>query len=129
MVVDTSAIVAILYGEPEAEVFNLYIARDERPCLSAATLIEAHLLLSKTHEFLRLLDRFISEAGFEIISVDREIAALARYAAIKYGKNTSANLNFGDLFAYATAKKLKMPLLFKGDDFSHTDLEFVTLNP
>lgn len=124
MVIDTSALIAILRVEPEAEAFKSRIAVDERPCVSAASLVEAHIVLRRNSPpLIRVLSRMLEVAGAEIVPVDREIAQLANWAYDKYGRGTQANLNFGDLFSYATARKLNMPLLFKGQDFIHTDIE------
>lgn len=123
MVIDTSALIAILNGEPEAHEFLQLIVLDPRPCISAATLIEAHLVLTGRPEIRQQLAELIVEAGIEAIVVDEKIVGLARQASDRYGKRSPAKLNFGDLFSYATAKALQAPLLFKGNDFNHTDVE------
>lgn len=125
MVIDTSALIAILMGEPESQVFSRKIALDESPCISAVTLVETHLVLRKRARLIGLLEEFMRAAEIEIVPVDPTIAALARWASDHYGRGTKANLNFGDLFSYASAKKLRAPLLFKGDDFGATDIEAV----
>lgn len=123
MVVDTSALIAIVKGEPEANDFGSRIAIDPHPRISAVTLVESYLVLSSQPELRQLLFDLIIKARIETVVVDEKIAGLARLAADRYGKGTRAKLNFGDLFSYATAKALPAPLLFKGDDFVHTDVE------
>ncbi|MGH9639514.1 MAG: type II toxin-antitoxin system VapC family toxin [Bryobacteraceae bacterium] len=126
MVIDTSALIAILNGEPEAHDFLQRIVLDPRPCISAATLIEVHLVFTGRPEIRQQLAELIVEAGIETVVVDEKIAGLARMASDRYGKGTRAKLNFGDLFSYATAKALPAQLLFKGDDFVYTDVEIAT---
>lgn len=123
MVIDTSALIAIVKGEPEAEDFGRRIAADPRPRISAVTLVEAHLALSRQPELRQLLLELIMKAGIETVAADATIAGTARLAADRYGRGSEAKLNFGDLFSYATAKALQAPLLFKGNDFIHTDVE------
>jgi ribonuclease VapC len=123
VVIDTSALAAILLAESDAEAFMREIVLAPQPCMSAATLVEIHLVVRNSPALRARLDRLIEAAGIEIIPVDRDIAGLARIACDRYGKRRPANLNFGDLFSYATAKMLNMPLLFKGDDFVYTDVE------
>jgi ribonuclease VapC len=123
MVIDTSALIAIIRGEPEARDFARCIAVDARPRISAVTLVEAHLVLRAHPQLRRLLIELIQEAGIETVTVDEKIANLARLASDRYGKGSRAGLNFGDLFSYATAKAFHVPLLFKGNDFAYTDLE------
>ena len=126
MVIDTSAIVAIAFNEPEAETFEQKVVDAPRRFLSAATLleltivIEARLGEAGTAE----LDLWLHKAGVEIVSVDAEQIAAARRAWRSYGKGRHpAGLNYGDCFSYALAKARSEPLLFKGDDFSRTDIE------
>jgi ribonuclease VapC len=123
MVIDTSALIAILRGESEAHDFARWIALDARPRMSAVTLVEAHLVLRARPQLRQLLIKLIEEGGIETVAVDEKIANLARLASDKYGKGSRASLNFGDLFSYATAKALQSPLLFKGNDFVYTDVE------
>jgi ribonuclease VapC len=127
MVIDTSVLVAILRQEPEAETLAAYLSRDDQPCLSAASLLEAHLVLSRSSRHLVLLSELLTQAEVQIVPVTLEIVTAARRACDKYGRGTQAALNFGDLFSYATAKTLDMPLLFKGGDFAHTDVQRVAL--
>jgi ribonuclease VapC len=125
MVIDTSAIVAILLGEPEAAEFAAVIEQDSSRLLSAASLLEASMVIEtrKGEEGARDLDLFIYRAGIRIVAVDAEQAEVARLAWRRYGKGRHpASLNYGDCFAYALAKTSGAQLLFKGEDFSGTDL-------
>ena len=126
MVIDTSALLAILLNESEHRHFNELIEADETRLLSAATLVEAGLVIeSRRGEAAgRELDLLMHRAKISVVSVDVEQAELARIAWRKYGKGRhAANLNYGDCFSYALAKVSNEPLLFKGDDFTHTDIK------
>ncbi|MEB3185579.1 MAG: type II toxin-antitoxin system VapC family toxin [Cyanobacteriota bacterium] len=126
MVIDTSAVLAILQDEPERSAFNARIAAAETRLLSAATLAELSIVLEARFgaDGQGDLDLFLSTAEIEIVAVDREQAELARSAFSSYGKGRHrAGLNFGDCFAYALARRAGFPLLFKGNDFTHTDLQ------
>lgn len=125
MVIDTSAVLAILQDEPERSVFNVLIAAAETRLLSAASLVELSIVLEARFgsDGPGDLDAFLSTAAIEIVAVDRGQTELARNAFSRYGKGRHrAALNFGDCFAYALAKGSGFPLLFKGNDFTHTDL-------
>ena len=125
MVLDTSALLAILLDEPERRSFTEAIESAERRCLSAANLVEASMILESRHgaDGVRALDRLLSTAGVEVVPVDSAQAYAAREAFRAYGKGRhAAGLNFGDCFAYALAKTSGDALLFKGDDFRRTDL-------
>ena len=125
MVVDTSAIVAILASEPERDLFIAAIERADARLMSAATLVELSIVLEARHgaEGPRHLDEFIDRAAIEIVPVDHEQAREARQAFRRFGKGRHrAALNFGDCFAYALAAVAGEGLLFKGDDFNHTDV-------
>ncbi|MCH2396491.1 type II toxin-antitoxin system VapC family toxin [Oceanibaculum sp.] len=125
MVIDTSALVAILSDEPERKPFNEAIAADPVRLVSAGTLIEAGLVMETRYGEIagRELDLFLHRAGCETVPVDEMQAELARSAARRYGKGRHpAGLNFGDLFAYALAKATGEKLLFKGRDFEQTDI-------
>ncbi len=126
MVIDTSALLAILFQEPEAERFARAIAHSARRLLSAATLLETGIVLQARHgdEGARDLDLLVLKLGVEIAPVTERQVGIARRAYRRYGKgqHNPAGLNFGDCFAYALAKDAGEPLLFKGVDFSRTDV-------
>jgi ribonuclease VapC len=126
MVLDTSAIVAILLDEPEREYFVNLIGATPVRRLSAATRVEATLVIEgrKRDAGRADLDLFLSEAKVEVVPVTLEQAELACQAFRRYGRGRHpAGLNFGDVFfAYALAKTTGEPLLFKGDDFARTDI-------
>jgi ribonuclease VapC len=128
MVLDTSALIAILCDEPEAPAMEGAIELDPVRLLSAANLVEASIVIEARYGGAggRELDLLIGKARMEITSVDVETADLARDAYRRYGRGKHpAGLNFGDCFAYALASLRGEPLLFKGDDFSRTDIAAV----
>lgn len=122
MILDTSAIVAILQGEPEAEVFADRIEKAARVSISAATVLEASMVLGAQRQ--QLLDDFLAASRAAVVPVDAEQLQIARRAHLRYGRRSGspARLNFGDCFAYALATDRNEPLLFKGGDFIHTDV-------
>lgn len=126
MIVDTSAIIAVLTDEPEATHFRRLITMNLTR-MSAATYVETGVVIDRLGmpEKSRLLDKFLSAAETSIEPVTTEQANIARAAYRDFGKGTGhkAQLNFGDCFSYALAIELGEPLLFKGDDFTHTDVE------
>lgn len=126
MIVDTSALVAILRAEPEARAFadvmeSAYVLR-----LSAATYVEASIVIDAERDPLasRWLDQFLREGAFHIEPVTPEQARIAREAYRDFGRGSGhlARLNSGDCFAYALAKARNEPLLFKGEGFGQTDV-------
>ena len=125
MVIDASAVLAVLLGEPGHEALNERIVGASRRLISAATVVEAGIVLlsresAKNEPFL---DLFLQKAGIEIIPVDAQQAQTARDAFRRFGKGRHpAGLNFGDCFAYALAAVTGEPLLYKGDDFAKTDI-------
>jgi ribonuclease VapC len=127
MIIDTSVIVAIAKNEPEALIFADKLEGSESPLrISAANWLEAAIVLDSLNEpeaSLRF-DRLIDRAGIDISAVTAEQVVIARQAYRAYGKGSGhkAQLNFGDCFAYALAAHSGEPLLFKGNDFSHTDV-------
>jgi ribonuclease VapC len=127
LIVDTSAIIAILRDEPEAENFRAILQGNPAPKMSTATYVEAGLVVDSDRNPMlsRQLDEFLRAAGIELRPVTIEKARLAREAYRDFGRGSGhrAKLNFGDCFAYALAKELGEPLLFKGSDFSRTDVE------
>jgi ribonuclease VapC len=125
MVIDTSALLAVLWGEPEAETFVALLAEARDPLISTATLLEASMVIyARTGEKgIQRLDELLAAAAIRPVGVDLAQAYLARDAFARFGKGQApAGLNFGDCFSYALAKAMERPLLFKGDDFSQTDI-------
>ena len=125
MVIDTSALLAILLNEPERRRFNELIAASGKRLLSAASLVEAGMVLEVRggEAAGRELDLFLHRASFEVVPLDADQAEIARAAFRHYGKGRHpAGLNFGDCLAYAASKATAEPLLFKGQDFSKTDI-------
>ena len=132
IVVDTSALIAILGREPDAALYAEAIAEADSPLISAATLLELHIVMLNRHggRAGQLVDRLIQDAGFQIEHFTAQHLELAREAYARYGKGrNSAGLNYGDCFSYALAKATGLPLLFKGSDFSKTDLVAALANP
>jgi len=126
MVIDTSALAAIFFGEPERKSFLGVITAAGSRLISAASVLETGIVLeSRQGEAAgREFDLFVVRANLQIVPVDADQADLARSAWRKYGKGRHpAALNFGDCFSYALAKSSGEPLLAKGTDFSLTDLE------
>ena len=126
IVVDTSALVAILQEEPDAAVFAAALAEADPPLMSAVSLAETGIVMLNRHgpKSARLVDSLIREAEFQVENVTAQHARLAQEAYVLYGKGRhAAGLNFGDCFSYALAKAMDLPLLFKGDDFKQTDIE------
>lgn len=125
MVIDTSAIVAILFNEPERAAFDRRIEDDPIRLVSAASRVEATFVIEsrKGEAGRERLERFFRLTGAEIVPVTPDQVELACAAFRRYGKGRdAAGLNLGDVFAYALAKSSGEPLLFKGDDFSKTDI-------
>lgn len=125
MVIDTSALIAILLDEPERRAFNEKIEADPRRLISAVSFVEASLVIETRvgEAGGRELDLFLHRAGVETVAVDGDQAEIARRAFRRYGRGRHpAGLNFGDCFAYALMKATGEPLLFKGDDFGRTDI-------
>lgn len=125
MVIDTSAVVAILDGEPERRAFIEAIEAADSRHMSVATIVESSIVIEARHgaEGLRDLDRFVDRAGIELVAVDSAQGRVACGAFSRFGKGRHrAALNFGDCFAYALATVLGENLLCKGDDFVHTDV-------
>ena len=126
MIIDTSAIVAILNDEPERRAFNEAIERSDICLLSAASFLEASIVMenNRGYEGLRDFDLWMATAGIELAPVDADQAQIARQAFRQYGRGRHpAALNFGDCFSYALAKATGFPLLFKGEDFTKTDIQ------
>jgi ribonuclease VapC len=128
MIIDTSALLAILLQEPEAEDFTRTILKAPEKWLSAASLLETGIIIETRYgsEGSRDLDLLLSKLEVKIMPVSERQAQIARKAYQQYGKGFHpAALNYGDCFVYALAKEQKQPLLFKGNDFSKTDIKLV----
>lgn len=125
MVIDTSALLAILLDEPERRPFNEAIEAAASRVMSAATFVEISIVIESRFgaEGLRDLDLFLERAGIELVTVDTDQAYVARRAFSRFGKGRHpAGLNYGDCFAYALAMVREEPLLYKGQDFGKTDI-------
>lgn len=128
MVIDTSAIIAILTGEIEAEAFAKAIAKDSRRLISTFTVLETGIVIEakKGEPGAIEFDLFLHRSHIDIIAMNADQVELARSAWRTYGKGRhSAGLNIGDCCSYALAKYFNEPLLFKGSDFSQTDIKTV----
>ncbi|MGK6315582.1 type II toxin-antitoxin system VapC family toxin [Neorhizobium sp. DT-125] len=126
MVIDTSAIVAIFFNEPDAQHYRERIADDPIRLVSAATLVEAAMVVESRFGEVggAELDLWLHKAKVEVITVTAEHADQARRAWRRYGKGRHpVSLNYGDCFSYALASLTGEPLLFKGNDFKQTDIE------
>jgi ribonuclease VapC len=125
MVIDTSALVAILQREPERRAFLEAIEAADARLMSVATFVEISIVIEARHgaEGVRDLDHFIARAGIELMPVDAEQGTEACGGFRRFGKGRHrAGLNYGDCFSYALAISRGVQLLFKGDDFGHTDV-------
>lgn len=128
MVVDTSAIMAVMAMEPEAPLFARLIDEAQVRLVSVVTILEAGILadMRKGQDGVLNLDAFVKDAELTIVPFDAEQASLARAAYGRFGKGRhTAALNFGDCAAYALAVSSGEPLLFKGNDFARTDVAAV----
>jgi ribonuclease VapC len=125
MIVDSSALIAMLYQEPEAERLARALAHARQRAISAANWLETSMVtfLRGGEEAVRDMDVLVAKFGLETVPVSATHAAIARRAFMRYGKAIHpARLNFGDCMAYALAKERNEPLLFKGSDFTQTDV-------
>jgi ribonuclease VapC len=129
MIVDTSALIAILRDEPQARACATALASSTNRRMSAANFVESALVIDASRDPVasRRFDDLIKVAQITIEPVTEDQARIAREAYRDFGKGSghAAKLNFGDCFAYALAKATGEPLLFKGDDFAHTDINQV----
>jgi ribonuclease VapC len=128
IVVDSSVLVAVFKDEPEADALVTRLLAFQRRVISAATWFEASMVClgrSEDPELGNVFDAIVATLRLDIVPLTADHAALARRAFYDYGKGRKkkASLNFGDCFAYALAKALDAPLLFKGEDFVHTDVK------
>lgn len=126
MIVDSSALIAILKREPEAAAISKTLHQSDSSAISAASFLETAIVVDgwKNPTLSRRLDEVIDQFSIEVEPVTFEQAQIARQAYRDYGRGSGhpANLNFGDCFSYALARAKREPILFKGDAFVHTDL-------
>ena len=130
MVLDTSALLAILMAEPEAEGFAVAIEHDPIRLVSAGSMLETAIVAESRWGDAggRELDLLLFKTGISVTPVDAEQVEIARQAFRLFGKGRHpAGLNFGDCFAYALSRVSGQPLLFKGDDFAQTDVDRVEI--
>jgi len=129
VIIDASVLVAIITLEPDGRLYEAGLESSPVNRISAATYLEASIIIDRARDPLvsRGLDEMLREAGVLIEPVTESQARIAREAYRDFGKGSGhpAGLNFGDCFAYALARELDEPLLFRGNDFSHTDIPFV----
>ena len=126
MIVDSSAVLAVLYREPDAERYETAIAMAQNCSMSVANVLETSIVVEGRGGTVagRELNAFLDRAGIALVPVTAEHVEAARHAWRRFGKgNHRAALNFGDCLAYALAKMTGEPLLFKGEDFAHTDVK------
>ena len=125
--VDTSAIIAILKGEPGSTSVVACMGRAESRCISAGSLLECGIVIGSKYgdAGLEALRELCADLSLETIAVDSAQSRVGYEAFLRFGRGSghAARLNFGDCFSYALAKTRNLPLLFKGDDFIHTDIE------
>jgi ribonuclease VapC len=125
MVLDSSAVIAILFDEAERSALTSAIERDPRRLISAANLLETAVVAEarRGEQAGRELDLLLHRAEVQTVPVDADQVRIARSAWRRFGKGRHpAALNFGDCFAYALASATGEPLLFKGEDFGYTDV-------
>ncbi len=124
MVIDSSAIIAILRLEPELEQFAKAISSDPVRLLSAATMVELGIfLIARSDSAYQEFEQLVADIEIEIVPLDEQQSRIALNAFRRYGKGRHpARLNYGDCFTYALANLTGEPLLFKGNDFSQTDV-------
>lgn len=132
MVIDSSALLAVMQNEPERRQYLEAIQAADTRLMSAATFVEVSIILEVRYgaDGVRDLDLFLAKAAIELVAVDVGQAHAARRAYSRFGKGQHrAALNYGDCFSYALATVMDEPLLYKGDDFIHTDVRPVELGP
>ena len=130
MVLDTSAVLAILFDESEAPSIEAAIENDPIRLMAAPSALEAAIVVEVRYGEAggRELDLLFHKAGIELVAFDAEQMEIARHAYRRFGKGRhEAALNFGDCFAYALSRRSGEPLLFVGDDFDKTDVAVVAL--
>ncbi|WP_084102775.1 type II toxin-antitoxin system VapC family toxin [Demequina sp. NBRC 110051] len=126
MIVDSSAIIAIIDAEPDFKRLVAALTAADNLALSSATLVEIHAVIYRRRraDDIRRVDRLLQEFGVEVVAFDAHQARIASEAYREYGRGSghAANLNLGDCYSYALAMASDEPLLFVGDDFTHTDV-------
>lgn len=129
MIVDASAVIAIVLGEPDAESFGAALSAPGRNRMSSVNFLEAAVRIDglRVQALANEFDDLMRRSGIEVVSASAHHANLAREAYHRFGKGSrhGAKLNFGDCFAYALATDSGEPLLFKGSDFARTDIKSV----
>lgn len=127
MIIDSSALVAILQDEPERDLFKERITQAIRPIVAAPSYVETSIVVDARRDpvLSRGLDEMITDFGIVIEPFTAQQAMIARRAYRDFGRGSGhpAKLNYGDCLSYAMAKDRREPLLYKGDDFVHTDVE------
>jgi ribonuclease VapC len=132
MILDTSAVIAILAGEPDAAHYAKMIEQDPAPRIGTPALLEASIVLTRWFGEAAepALDAFVRESAAEIVPFDLPQLRVAQDAYRRFGKGRHlAGLNFGDCMSYALARVCDEPLLFKGEDFRSTDIQAASLRP
>lgn len=126
MIVDTSAVIAVLNREDDWHEFDQALRNARHPVMSAATYVELGIMVDRLRDpsVSRRLDRLLDAWGIDVVPLTASQARIAREAHRDYGRGSghAARLNLGDCYAYALASDTGQPLLFKGDDFTHTDI-------
>lgn len=125
IVADTSAFMAMLKNEPDADDYRSTLLKADKVLISAATAVEMHIVITARlgEPGILRLNRLLSHPLFEIVDLDQAQMVIANLAYERFGKGRHpAKLNYGDLFSYALAKHRNLPLLFKGNNFSTTDI-------
>ncbi|WP_295441368.1 type II toxin-antitoxin system VapC family toxin [uncultured Thiodictyon sp.] len=133
IVVDTSAVVAIVFAEPEREMFLRALQGTDRALISTVSVVEARMVVHgrRGQRAVVLLDDILRLPMFDVVApgLAEMDAAYAAFVAFGKGSGHPAGLNFGDVFSYALAKVRALPLLFKGEDFSQTDIASACVAP
>jgi len=126
MIIDTSALAAIVFREADRDSYRQAIIQAPRRVISAATYVELSIVVDSRHDPVvsRSLDDLLTSLGIEVADLTADQARIARSAHRDFGRGSGhpARLNLGDCFSYALAKQTDEPLLWKGDDFGHTDV-------
>ena len=133
MIVDSSALMAVVRDEPDAPAYAAALASGEPLAMSAVSWTETAVVVDAARDpaASRRFDQLVELAGITVVAVTPAQATLARQACRDFGRGSGsrARLDFGDCFSYALASETRQALLFKGDDFVHTDLDAVDLPP